>query len=195
MSYTVCICKILSFPHHHQTTMKPLPFCVALRYLFAFLPATLASPSRLLTLPSPLSSPLNLTKPLRPALNALPPSWPELPYIHPFPNLITHLTITTFLSPTSTNTTLADLAVRLFNTEIDFLTTYSRLFNPQGISVAQSFTDTYLTCHADGDNEWTFKVAIDMLRVLGVLVEKWGLRDFEFEIWEGELRRQMFCRV
>lgn len=61
--------------------------------------------------------------------------------------------------------------------------------------MAQTFTDTYLTCHADGNREWTFKVAIDMLRILGVLVERWGVRDFEFEIWEGELRRQMFCRV
>lgn len=33
-----------------------------------------------------------------------------------------------------------------------------------------------------------------MLDGLGTLVERWGVRDFEFELWEGELMIK-FCRL
>lgn len=121
-------------------------------------------------------------------------TWPSLPHSVLLPPTPAHLILTNFRSPILSphQTTLF---LRLLATELDYLTNYPYQFNAFGISVARKFTSTFLTCHqAWIGGKWTIEVAIVMLKALGDSVGEWGVRGFDFEVWEGT-EREMECRV
>ena len=136
------------------------------------------------------SSRQNLTTP-----SNIPDAWPDLPSFYQLPDSDAYLVFTRTLSPVSADTIKQALVQRLLGDEIDFLTAYPRQFSRFGISVARIYTDTLLTCHqATVWSTWTFQIAIDMLRELQKILDQWGSRDFEFEVWKRQAIA-MRCRL
>lgn len=124
-------------------------------------------------------------------------AWPPLPYTYALDHTSAHLLFDRSLSPIGNDTETA-LACRLFSSEIDLLTAQPRLFSVGGMSLARKFTETYLKCFSTQlrltGGKWTLEIAIAMLTALHSLIWVWGIRDFEFGIWEGETKLES-CRV
>ena len=177
-------------------------FSITLTHLtFQILASPILSSIKLSTKPS-LSQILHLPTFNRTLTDS--PVWPALPYRVSLPYLqppVYHIP-PAFLIFTNTNSPILSehethLFLRLLLAEIDYLVKYPDQFDVHGISVARSFTENFLTCHQANEQAlWTLEVAVEMLRAVGILIEDWGVRGFQFEVWVGEPGwKKMYCEV
>ena len=121
-------------------------------------------------------------------------NWPPVPYSIFLPNTPAKILLTEYyteiLGVYETKQFL-DLLIA----EFEYLEKYPYQFSPAGISVARTFTDIFLTCHqAEPNAEWTYEVANEMLKMLGVMVEMWGVKGVLFDIVVAG-RTDMNCKV